>query len=456
MSEVLTLSFHAKRIENINEAERGNKKYFRRHRVRDYIPGQATYNLGDYPKRFSIAPTEYDYEMLRDMSRNGVGLIQIHEEWNDSIRHLGADKHTSHDPKGLGEFVNLCHDFGIRIIPYVSSGYFSQNDPNFREEFTRGRYELIISHFHYRMCWAGSPQWRAYLLPRIDEILDTYGFDGIYNDWGYDGNEIFEARMFAEGKNPYEMLSYDYPYDPELEDFLGIIYSKIKQRGGICKLHAGRNNTAPCKDKVYDYLWIGENANANGGFGIGKTYEQYIVPCVHSEFSEERNPDFYYAKLIPFMQFPLLKRGRPLRGTGLCENIKYNVDDGEHKFKLRVRDYAKKHPDGPHVYSLWSSVPDDPDEYPRWCRYLGLYKPMVSEGSIAYIELRECDEILSEIPENVYASMFVNEEKYLAVSNLSDTEYTLELRNVWKDRVNGEKGKSFTIKPKEIIFLLKK
>ena len=54
----LTLEEHRRRIENINSAEAENKKYFRRHRIRDYLPGQATYNLGDYPARFSITPTE--------------------------------------------------------------------------------------------------------------------------------------------------------------------------------------------------------------------------------------------------------------------------------------------------------------------------------------------------------------------------------------------------------------
>ena len=117
----LSTEEYRKRIENINSAERDNRKYFRRHRIRDYMPGQATYNLGDYPARFSISPTEYDYAMLKDLAENGVELIQIHEEWNDSIRHLGGDKFTSHDPDGLHKFVDLCHNFGIKIIPYVST-----------------------------------------------------------------------------------------------------------------------------------------------------------------------------------------------------------------------------------------------------------------------------------------------------------------------------------------------
>ena len=52
--------------------------------------------------------------------------------------------------------------------------------------------------------------------------------------------------------------------------------------------------------------------------------------------------------------------------------------------------------------------------------------------------------------------MFVNEEKYLVVSNFSDKDYTLDLRDEWSDRVSGKIGKSFLIKQKEILFLIKK
>ena len=58
----------------------------------------------------------------------------------------------------------------------------------------------------------------------------------------------------------------------------------------------------------------------------------------------------------------------------------------------------------------------------------------------------------SEIPENVYISLFVNENTYLAVSNLQQTPYELTLRDVWKDRVSGAEGHTFTIEPQRIAF----
>ena len=72
----ITLEETRKRLENITTADKDNRKYFRRHRIYDYMPGQVTYNLGDYPARFSVEPTEYDYNMIKELSENGVEVLR--------------------------------------------------------------------------------------------------------------------------------------------------------------------------------------------------------------------------------------------------------------------------------------------------------------------------------------------------------------------------------------------
>jgi hypothetical protein len=78
---------------------------------------------------------------------------------------------------------------------------------------------------------------------------------------------------------------------------------------------------------------------------------------------------------------------------------------------------------------------------------------MVEDASVVYLEIRECEDILSELPEKIIASMFVNEDKYLVVSNLSDEAYELALRDIWIDRESGVEGKTFTIQPGKALFL---
>ncbi len=116
----------------------------------------------------------------------------------------------------------------------------------------------------------------------------------------------------------------------------------------------------------------------------------------------------------------------------------------------------KEHPEGPYVYSLWSSIPDDPTEFDVWSCYMRLYAPMTTENSIAFCEIRKCDDVVSDIPERVYASMFVNEETYFAVSNLTGEGYTLKLLGLWEDRETGIVSDSFEIKNDSIVFLVKK
>lgn len=432
------------RIENIRLAEKTNKKYLRRIRVSDYLAGQAIYNLGDYPDKVIASPTDYDRALIEKMAKAGVSLIQLHEDWNDACRLYGADKFSAVDEEGMKAFVRLCHDNGIKVIAYVSSGYFQETDPDFREEFTSIKRAFKNNYFCYRKGNHGNAAWRAYVIPKTLEAMDRYGFDGIFNDWGYDG--------YVPGSHCH--MDKDF-YDADVEDMLVQIYSEIKKRGGIYKLHCDRNNPAPCKDKVYDYLWVGE-AITKLEPGFGKDYPGYVVPCQDRHFYEGNTLEDYIAYTVPFMQFPLLKTGRPIRGKNTeLENVTYYGGD-EQDFYKAVGEYMDAHPDGPYVYSLWSSIPDDPDEFNCWSRYFALYKPMVSENSLAYIELRDCDLILSPIPNELYASMFVNEETYLVVSNLTNEPYTLDLEGIWEDRVTKKTASSFEIASQRISFFVKK
>ena len=446
--KIYTTEQHRARIRNINDAEKSVKSCLRRHRVHDYLYGQCTYNLGDYPVKFPLAPSEYDYNMLKELADNGVQLIQIHEEWNDTARIHGADKFSTYDPEGLKQFIDLVHSLGMKIIPYISSGYFDIHDPNFRECFAQtDRYCINGQTFEYRRCSAGSAEWRSFVLPRTVEILDRYDFDGIYNDCGTDSNYIINQQLQKPG------LGY---YDPEIEDMLGILYGEVKKRGGIYKIHCDGASGAPCLDRVYDYLWIGE-AVKDIGLGLGKNYPDYLVPCPDFSRGVVGTMESHFVKGIPFLQFPLLMRGRPFLGQHTVQpGVKYyggEQEEAECWHMARVRAYMKEHPNGPYVYSHWSSLGEDDKYYELWKKYLKLYTPMVEEASVVYLEIRECEDILSKLPEEVIATMFVNEEKYLVVSNMSAMPYGLVLRDVWIDRETDLEGKQFTIQPGKALFL---
>lgn len=92
----------------------------------------------------------------------------------------------------------------------------------------------------------------------------------------------------------------------------------------------------------------------------------------------------------------------------------------------------------------------------QWKQYRKLYAPMVEENTLTYLDIKESAEILSELSEDVYASMFINDVKYLAVSNQSDKPYTLELQAEWTDRITGVCATAFTVAPATLLLLEQK
>ena len=142
----------------------------------------------------------------------------------------------------------------MKLLVYVSSGYFQRTDPDFRPEWATGP-DLVEIYFDYAHCSPASPGWRAYLLPRLVRILDEYGVDGIYNDLGYaqpggDPHAPPGRSPGLRGETPHTTGRWPISWQ--------LIYEEVKRRGGIVKVHRG-GATRPQTDlKVYDYLWVGE------------------------------------------------------------------------------------------------------------------------------------------------------------------------------------------------------
>lgn len=95
------------------------------------------------------------------------------------------------------------------------------------------------------------------------------------------------------------------------------------------------------------------------------------------------------------------------------------------------------------------------DNEAAWKKYRALYAPMVQELTLAYLDLQTCADIASELTAGVHASMFVNDVKYLAVANLSDKPYALELAEQWTDRVTNKSAETYSVQPGQLLLLEK-
>lgn len=451
--ELLTLEKQRARIDNITYAEKNVKKYLRRIRSHNYIPGHANYNMGGYPAKISFRPTEYDYNQLKDLAEKGCGLIQIHEEWNDAIRYHGADKYSCPDKEGLKEFIKLAHSFGIKVLPYISSGFFDLRDPDFKESFCRGDYRLCNTFWQYRMCDHGSAEWVEYLLRHVAKILDEYEFDGLYNDIGFDGDAIHREKY-----NTIDLTNQE--YDPYLEDVLVRLYSFTKERNGICKIHQNRNSVPKAHDKIYDYLWVGEAVATTEDLLKTTVFDPYVLVAPDFQYLDTQNSDKLFAQALPFMQFIFRYDGRPLNGYDIISQpgIEYirrpETKEGRRKdIYTRLGEHFKNFPDGPYCYSEWSSIPDDPGFRDRWAEYLALYKPMVKENSLCYIDIKESTLTTENVPADVHMSLFINDEKYICISNIGEKAETVVFTEEWIDRRTNKPVRELTIQPDTLYFL---
>jgi hypothetical protein len=416
---------HRRRLQNIAYCERAVRQCLRRQQITSYLPGQCSYNLGEYPCRKPWVIDDWDAQEMDRLKEQGIRLIQLHEEWSDSQRMFGAHKFAPLNPSGFRRFLEMAHQRGMRVIVYASSGFFQRTDPDFREDWARDQ-DLVELHYHYARCSPASPGWRAYLLPQLVRIMDEYGLDGIYNDLGY-------LRLFNNSQRPTpdEVLAFPETEDEDgaLADLLALIYAEVKRRGGIVKVHMGAVDRPRTRSQVYDYLWVGEEVESGDSLRQAvKDYPLYVVPCLDMSRARIRNEDELYMNSIPYLQFPLLLAGRPFTGErALIPGVKYPPET-ECFWTRHCRDiwkYYQTHRNGPYSYGWWDSVPGRPEARATHARWLKQYLPLVEEGTWVWMEIRDSTLFSRAVPD-VIASAFANTEMFLVLANYGSTPVEIE------------------------------
>lgn len=435
-----TAEDHRRRLQCIALCTQKIRKCMRKHLVTNYLPGQCCYNLGEYPCRQPWDIGEYDEQELDRLKDHGIQLIQVFDDWNDSLRLFGGDKYTALNPAGFRRFVEMAHRRGIKVLAYTSTGFLQWTDPDFRQEWSPEGSRCSLGFWDMARCAPGSPGWRAYLLPRIARILNEYGVDGIYIDAGYFTNA---AKQKMPEDSPLKKPAQDelpafeetLQYDGALTDLLALIYSDVHRRGGILKLHVdGALEPQTAGQKVYDYLWIGEGVNQADGLRESvKNHSPYVIPCIDMSFATVENEHEHYLHAIPYLQFPILHAGKPFTGQrGMIPGVRYVSDDDFWMRRCReVWKYHQEHPDGPHVYSGWDAVPPRAETRPTHAHWLKQYQSLVEEGTWAFLEIGDSDLFARPLPKDCVASAFANRELYLVLANYSQSPQPIETAEIY-------------------------
>ena len=176
---------HRRRLQNIGMATERVRRCLRQHLVTNYLPAQCCYNLGEYPALKPWDPDELDEQELDRLKAIGIQVLQVFDDWNDSLRLFGGDKYSPVNPAGYRHFLEMAHRRGMKVLTYVSPCFLQRTDPDCRPEWSREGDFLVVGYWNMARCSPASPGWRAFVLPKIVQILDEYGADGLYLDGGY-------------------------------------------------------------------------------------------------------------------------------------------------------------------------------------------------------------------------------------------------------------------------------
>ena len=444
---------HRRRLQNIARCEAAIPKYVRRHLITDYIPGQAVYNLGEYPCRKPWDPDEYDERQLDELWNNGIRLVQVMEDWNDLLRLFGGDKYTSVNPAGLRRFIDMVHQRGMKILLYTSTGHFQITDPDYRPEWARPGFSTRAAHWQLMHCSAASAGWRAYVLPRTLGLMDEYEIDGLYNDAG--SRRLHRDPELATSD---EVLAFEESpeNDGALGDMLSLIYSEVKRRGGIYKIHLHDSQHPSTAEQLWDYLWVGEGlSNADRLREETKRHDPYLVPIFDWRDGKLESDEEMFLHTVPFMQFPGLLAGRPFTGErSVIPGVDYQAHPLLDNWRERWR-YHQANPDGPYSYGPWDAFPGRPSIRTAHARWLKRYYPLVEPGTYAYLEIENSRLLAGRPASDVVASVFVNLDTHLVLANYARAPAQIETTDSYfsVSDDSASPGKRFVLPPRSLLIL---
>lgn len=430
-------------------------------RVRDYPQGFVHYNCGQYPSRQVYTPDEKDWGLLEEYGKNGVDAL-ILWKWSDFAGIEGKDILTARNPNGLKRFIEVAHENGIKVLPYTSTSWFDVRDPQYRPEWGRG-YRLDEMYYRLERCCPGSPSWRAFYLEKIEGLFEQFGIDGLYNDSGFglhEGGCKSQANDHVHLGTGEDMEAFAFLCGDLQEES----YTLVKRHNGLFVIFCELDWLLPF-GKCWDYLLVGEGIrDLRASAEKTKHYPEFVLryPDWSRLITDEADPkwvpqmdrlheieNLMYACTIPYMQFTAMWGGRgglfgDQEDVSTIPGVEWlsEEEDGWTRWGKRLQELKANGMKPPAL------------DKQRWYKLLGIYKQMTKDGSVVFMEAKgRCDFVSASLPENVVASIFVNDGLYLAVSNLGFESCALDLKEPWEDLITGETVRSIALPPGQFALL---
>ena len=352
----------------------------RKHLVTNYLPAQCCYNLGEYPaeKPWTSGPTTpRNSSGSRD---HGIQLIQLFDEWNDSLRLFGGDKYTPAHPAELRRFVEMAHRRGMKVIPYASSCFLDYRDPDFRPEWSRQGRQVRGRHVEHGPLLAGQSR-----LAGLSAAAPGPDAGRVRRGRALHRRRLREQRPSKSARQGQPAAPTHDRRGPGLRgdrrsidgaftDLLALIYAEVKRRGGMLKLHIGGADQPHSGGlKVYDYLWVGEGVQQRRPAARGGEELRALRRAVHRlHLREDRRattspictPSPTCSSRCSRRANPTPASGRVPRLTAPDKTISGCAAAG------RSGSTIAPIPRGRTAYGRWDAVPGRPETRPTHARWL--------------------------------------------------------------------------------------
>jgi len=149
------------------------------------LPGRKVRSKVNSVQIQNVGPNQYisnfkhpGEEEIKSWAAGGVNTIKGGANW------YSGNYSNCSMPDETRQFLEICHRYGLRVIPYITFTDQEYPTPGFDETGPKWRIEPV-TEFSYRsqlMCY-GAEGWQEHWYNEVNRIFDQFPFDGLYIDF---------------------------------------------------------------------------------------------------------------------------------------------------------------------------------------------------------------------------------------------------------------------------------
>lgn len=214
----------------------------------------------DY-ETFLLHPFGDDATALDRFQRLGVNTLYLHEKWNDIQNSPFLTKRTE---DRLRLIVKQAHERGIKVIPYFGyelstlSPYYAMLGEEVcqREEEGNGSWSWYRQPAQRDVVVCLHSQWQDIFLKNVEQLLDEFGFDGVYLDSTSRPMGCANEKHGCGYRDKEGKLHKTYPVWA-VRNFMRRLYEIVDARGGTINCHGATAFNIPAAPFCHS-MWEGE------------------------------------------------------------------------------------------------------------------------------------------------------------------------------------------------------